>query len=456
MGLGPSPFPRKASGRGAWINRREWNPGPLVRAGSGRFGGLRPRRSPVVAVWAAALGGVLGWVQPATGHQVQSLSLDSVLTARRIPMTHSPTESGGPGFDVIVRAAADARFVMVGESHNLAHLPEFTSHLFDALHQEHGYRYLVMEDGPRAIEMLMAPGVRGDRAASVEWANRYVSALQFRNDQEIDLIAHVGRVSTAPTEPVWGIDNAWGVQHIADALIDLAPDPAAEELARALADSAAVYEAFRPSETRPRFIVSVLTEEVISALEEAFDGTGPEAQALLRSLRVGYETYAARRDRPSIYSANDLRERRMRSRFMEKYRPAVAAGEQQPRAVLKFGQVHAISGPLSPTTSVASIGTFLEEFARSEGSEMINIWTALINEPGDVWTLHDFPAYAPLAAAGTTDGWWVIDLRPVRPLLNAGLFEGVSPEVEEVIYGFDFALLTGSGRRGTFERVVRR
>lgn len=138
---------------------------------------------------------------------------------------------------------------------------------------------------------------------------------------------------------------------------------------------------------------------------------------------------------------------------MSHYRAAQVAGDPTPRAILKFGQVHAVSGPLSPTTSVASFGTFVEEFARSLGSEMIGIWTSLINEPGDVWTLTDYPEYAAIAAAGTTDAWWVIDLRPVRPLLNAGAFGEVSDELTDVIYGFDFALLVGSGRRGTYERV---
>jgi hypothetical protein len=143
----------------------------------------------------------------------------------------------------------------------------------------------------------------------------------------------------------------------------------------------------------------------------------------------------------------------MRSRFIEEYRAAVAAGDTLPRVVLKFGQWHALKGVLN-WGDVEPLGTFVGEVARAHGLQSLHIWTGLVNEPGHVWTLHDFPDYVPLARAGTTDRWWVVDLRPVRPLVAAGLVD-VNDELRRIIFGFDVALLIGSGNRATYRLLTR-
>lgn len=84
---------------------------------------------------------------------------------------------------------------------------------------------------------------------------------------------------------------------------------------------------------------------------------------------------------------------------------------------------------------------------------MLSIWTGLVNEPGHVWTLTDYPDYASLAMAGGTDRWWVVDLREVRPYVASGAVGDVNDEMRKVIFGFDLALLIGSGDRATVGRL---
>ncbi len=78
-------------------------------------------------------------------------------------------------------------------------------------------------------------------------------------------------------------------------------------------------------------------------------------------------------------------------------------------------------------------------------------WTGLVNEPGRFWTLHDFEDYVPLANAGSTDHWTVIDFRPIRALAAAGRVEGLNAELRSVVFGFDVGLLIGGGSRATRE-----
>ena len=79
-----------------------------------------------------------------------------------------------------------------------------------------------------------------------------------------------------------------------------------------------------------------------------------------------------------------------------------------------------------------------------------------VNEPGHFWTVSEYPDYAAIARAGSTDRWWVIDLRPLRSLVAAGEVEGVNDEMKKVSFGFDLALLIGGGNPGTFDAVQDR
>jgi hypothetical protein len=380
-----------------------------------------------------------------------ALRLDSLFVAHRHALRFDEGRASGPGFDLLVDAATRAQFVVIGESHNVREIPLFTLALFERLHAAAGYRYLGMEDGPHAIAMLVAPGVRGEVARASEVSRRYVNALQFRTDQELQLIAGAGRVSRGGGQPVWGLDNELGTLHLLDALVPLAPDAAASALARRLADSARVYERVRPDDSHPRFINRVLRREDVHALDSAFRRASPGARRLVDGLVEAFEIYAVRREGPTgVYAGNVRRERLMRSQFMRHYAEAQRAGDSLPRVILKFGQWHALRGILN-WGNVEPLGTFLGELARANASESVHVWTGLLNRPGAFWSLDEarFADFHPIAAAGSADAWWLVDLRPIRPFVAQGLVADVNEEMRKLVFGFDLALLIGGGSPAT-------
>jgi hypothetical protein len=406
-------------------------------------------RATTYAMLTIALASVGGLRAPAVA---QKLPLDSLFRAHRLSLTFGTAGMSGAGWDLIVTEGANAQFVMVGESHNLLEIPLFTAHLLRALHERAGYDYLALENGPYAMARLGEAEVRGNVDALAGIANRYVSALQFRTDQELELIAAAGRISEH-ARPLWGLDNAWGAEQLLDRIAELVPAGAGRALAERMSEAAGELERYRPSETRPRYINARLTADELDRLEQALTGSPAEALELFDELRTGYEIYAARRPGGAgVYHSNHRREQYMRQRFMVEYRAAQRGGDSLPRVVLKFGQWHALRGVLN-WGEVEPLGTFVGELARSNGLESLHIWTGLVNEPGQVWTLFDFPDYVPLARAGSTGGWWVVDLRPIRALAAAGRTEPLNDELRKVIFGFDLALLIGGARRATYERL---
>ncbi len=384
-----------------------------------------------------------------TAGTAQQYELDSLLQAGRLRLDFSASRSVGPGFDLLLDAAADVQFVMVGESHNVKEIPQFTTHLFRQLHDRYGFNYLALEDGPFIAELYSDPAVRGDREATLTLANRYVNALQFWNDQEVQLILDVGRISEAVASPVWGLDQAWGGLHVLERVLELAPDDSARALVSDLVEQVGAREARRPTGAGTRFIVDTTTASHIDELQRLFANADSQAHRLIDVLETSNHIYRIRTTPQNIYTSNDTREHYMRRNLMTRYEEAQARGESLPRVVLKFGQWHAIKG--RNQGDVMALGTFVSEFAKSNGMTSLHIWTGLVNEPGQFWTLHDFEDYVPLANAGSTEHWTVIDFRPLRAYAAAGRIAGLNDELRSVIFGFDVGLLIGGGSRGTRE-----
>jgi hypothetical protein len=383
--------------------------------------------------------------------QGQSPSLDSLLRAHRFIGTFEDGRLSGDALDQIVAASRDAQFVFVGESHNVEQIPLFTAQLFELLQSRFGFAYLALEDGPYIAELLSAPERRGDDAASLALATRYVNALQFWNDQELELIVRAGRASPAPSHPIWGLDQSWGATHILDRLRGLAPTPEARALVARLLDTVRPLESERPQEGRRRYISDSTTSRDIASLATAFGTGSDEAARLIRMLEASNQIYRMRRGGPAVYRSNNMREQYMRQQFITRYEEAVAEGNPQPKVLLKFGQWHAIKG--LNWGNVFALGTFVSEFAGAHGMESLHIWTGLVNEPGHFWTLADFPDYVPLAKVGDVNRWTVVDLRAVRPFVASGAIADVNDEMRRVILGFDLALLIGGGNPATNERV---
>jgi len=390
----------------------------------------------------------------ARARQTAGLPLDSLFLSHRRPLSFAGDVPSGPGWDFLVDVASSSRFVMVGESHNVREIPLFTSRLFEALHKRAGFNYLALEDGPYAIRTLMAPSVRGNREATFAHAVRYLNALQFLNDQDVDLIVDAGRISTAASPAVWGVDQTWGALQVLERLSSLVESPEKRAVIDSMVARAKAVEAFRPAAGKPRFITDRLTRDDLTALHAAIAGAPAFATSLLDMLETSWEIYAMRTDGPSIYRSNDRRERYMEARLVESYDAARADGDPAPKVLLKLGQWHAMRGTLN-WGYVQPLGTFVSELAHREGGESLHIWTGLVDEPGRYWTLFDSPDYVPLAKAGGTDRWWVVDLREIRPYVAAGQVDGMNEEMRKVIFGFDLALLIGNGNRATVDDLMK-
>ncbi|MGH7470213.1 MAG: hypothetical protein ACRENP_19885 [Longimicrobiales bacterium] len=374
-------------------------------------------------------------------------ALDSLLRAHRYPIDLREGQISGPGADFLRRETARSQFVMIGEFHNGMDIPRFTATLFRDLQQLYGFNYFAIEDDPEIVRQLMVPSRRGNLDSTVAMAKRYKHALQFWNDQEAEMIAAVARQSTARTQPIWGLDQVFGAQHILTRLRELAATDAARTVTDEFLARATPLESVRPTSpgtSIQRFVNRVDSVELAQLRTRYHPRAGSEADSLLASLERSNLIY-----RRGGYFGNNLREQSMKSEFMKQYRTAQRTGPAPVKVLARLGHLHMYRG--INMLNVETFGNFLSEFARANDAEAFGITVYLINEPGTYWTLTESPEWKPLADVGSTTQSYIVDLRPLRARLNR--FASIKPELRSVIQGFDVALLIASGKRSTMLRV---
>lgn len=384
-----------------------------------------------------------------------SVLLDSLLRAHRHPIAMRDGALSGAGAQMLAAEASRAQFMVIGEFHNGADIPRFSSALFRSLRSDHGFGYFAVENDPEIMEMISDAAARG-RDSVFALARRYPHGLQFRNRQELEMHLDAEAPPRAARSRLWGLDQAWGALHLLDRLAPLARTDRARAAVAAVRADAAMLETTRP--TAPgaelaRFISRADSSQFL-ALRDAFGANpGARAERALEALRFSNRVYlhsgGVRAGMPLSHLANDMREQEMKRQFMFRYRAAQASGDSVPRVLARFGHVHAGRG--TNGLGVQTLGNFLSEFARANRLDTFHLTVYQVNEPGTYWTLADFPDYLPLANVGSTREWFLVDLRPLRPFAAGGRLRTLSRELREVIFSFDAALLIGGGRRGSFE-----
>lgn len=366
--------------------------------------------------------------------------LRALIEHSRLSATMEERRLAGPGVERLARLAADAQFVLMGESHGSEGVADFATALW-ALLQPLGYTHAAIETDPwvaeRLEQTLRAEGIdawarflgeRGGAAAApfVTWA------------PEVRLAQAIIASAPQALEPsLWGLDQVfigsagWLLQEVAVG----ASAPRARELAKALAAQAA--------EGGLNGLASLETTR-LAALRDALSAEADsDWRELVEAMVLSQEIY-----RPftggsgEAFIANDARERLMRRLFVGYYERAAAAGPP-PRVLLKFGANHMYRGA-SPV-QVQGLGGFVSEFAAARGAGSLSLLvlcgpggqsgdlSGRASDCGEEFAKGDWSFLLPYVDAGSPT---LFDLQSWR--LRPGRFRHLPAEVQRAVGSFDF------------------
>ncbi len=145
-------------------------------------------------------------------------TFETLLNTHSYSIALQEGELSGPGADLILNEASAAQFVALGEEHYNAIIPDITTALFASLHERYGYQFFMTEQDPVMMETISRSPARGDLAKIHALAQSYPMGFTFNSDEELKMLADIGRISTTRDDPIWGCDQAAAVTHILDQL----------------------------------------------------------------------------------------------------------------------------------------------------------------------------------------------------------------------------------------------
>lgn len=380
----------------------------------------------------------------ATDSDEQFQALAQAFKQNSYPISMVERKLRGPGSDFIVEKTRRAQFVLFGEEHNVKEFPQFLDALFGFLHESSGFNYLALENDPVSAHVASILPLRGDLNAIGSYAARYPNAFTFPTDQELEMIARAGRVSTGHADAVWGLDQSFGALHALERLRDL-PSFKPTPLFDTLLAQASEFDARREGgETHyMAHIVKLAALEELRRQNSASENSevGFILDNLVSSARI-YGYYVSNQ----YYLNGFEREQQMKELFMLRYRAAQAAGETKPKVLVKMGHWHIFRG-VGPS-HLQTLGNFVTELATANGAEAFSVGVYLRGPWRDI-AKSGQKGMDPIAMATDSSSWTLIDFRALRPAVSGGKFGVLNPNLISAIYGFDAALVIGGASPGT-------
>lgn len=415
---------------------------------------------PLLAILLLGLAGA-SRAQAPTQSPTPAPTFEQRLAARaaenRYAVSYKNGTFSGPGWDLLLAEGRKSRFFLVGEEHGVAEIPAVVRELFRAL-QPAGYRHLAIEISPPMAAVLdeKARGSDGLQKLSSFYREHPPGVAFFTLKEEAELLV-AARAAVAGSTPVlWGLDyEVTADQFLFNRIRQKAPEGPAKAAAEALyAQSAAAWKTVSTEKNPAAFFSFANEPEVLNDLRQAWPDPDPESA---QALDVIGETLAINRAfvENRNWESNDRRAQLNRRNFLRHWTEDRAVGPA-PRVLFKMGASHMLRG--RNVTEVFDIGNLVSEMAAAEGSQSFHLLVAggpgtqhavfnpmsLAYEPAPVDLVAE-EGLQTITGQALPEGYTLIDLRPLRPLLSAARAKTVDPELMRMVHGFDAILiLTGS------------
>jgi hypothetical protein len=391
----------------------------------------------------------------ASGQKAESFT--EALKASRLGLSVDGGKLGGAGGAAIRAATADAQFVLLGEDHGIAQVPQFAAALCGEL-APRGFHRVELEISPSVAPTLERFARAADGAAQMAaFDKRYPDTIAFYAwREEFEFLQSCERASTAGYE-IRGLDqdfmgdSTYVLNRIMEMKLSAEARKAFEHFVAE--DRAARLGAEKTGNPGDLFLMMAQQEELLRA-RDLLRREGPaEARELFESLLASRDIYWKFMNGQG-YASNRERAMLMKTTFQADYLAAPAGDAAPAKVIFKFGAYHMGRG-LNVLHS-SEIGDYVSELAEGRGLKSVHIMIFGVKGAQSAFAGIGKPyAEAPLDLAGDANSqlgwakplfanlleknWTVFNTRNLREKFSG--FSGIDPEMERMIFAYDFIVL---------------
>jgi erythromycin esterase-like protein len=387
----------------------------------------------------------------------KSPSFTEALLASRLSLTVDGGKLTGPGGEAIRTATADAQYVLLGEDHGIAQIPQFAAALCSEL-APHGFHRVELEISPSVAPALERFARATDGAAEMAaFDKRFPDAIAFYAwREEFEFLQRCEKASSEGYE-IRGLDqdfmgdSTYILTRISEMKLGAEAQKAIAQLIEE--DKSERRAAEKTGNPGDLFMMSAKQED-LDRVRDLLRREGPaDARELFESLQVSREIYWKFMNNQG-YASNRQRATLMKTTFQADYASAQHSDSAPPKVLFKFGAYHMGRG-LNVLHS-SEIGDYVAEVAEGRGLKSVHIMIFGVKGAQSAFAGIGKPyAEAPLDLADDANSqlawakplygnlleksWTVFNTRVLRD--KFGSFAGVDPEMERMIFAYDYIVL---------------
>ena len=390
---------------------------------------------------------LLSLVATSAAAQAPQDRLLSALQSNRLALTLTDGRPAGPGWDLLVREAGNARFTLIGEEHGVAETAQLAAALFTALRPS-GYSRFAVELSP-AIAQDAEAAARRNGVQGVEDFLKTPNLFTFYNlHEEAQFLAHVVQNAPRDARVIFGFDREIFNDRYLIAKLEPKVPPAARAAFARLKEAStnAWAQNARTGNPDDMFILAA-DSGLVSALRAAWPNPDRESDVVLRSLEASMAVETLERT-GGAWPYMERRARLGRDNFA-----ALLRGDSA-KLLVKFGYKH--MNRAANYLNSFDIGAMADEVAALTGERAFHI--LVIPGPGSRQAVLGAGGFGSIAtdsvdemragdqrltrvlANANASGHEVIDLRPLRRLAMRGL-ESWNADVVRTIHGYDAVVI---------------
>ncbi len=385
------------------------------------------------------------------------------LLSNRYELTIQEGRLGGSGAAVLQSALSDSQFVLIGEDHGIAQIPDFAGAMCGILGPQ-GFHTMAVETGPlAAAELEKWSASANGRTQLAEFEKKFPDSVPFYNFQEeFGLLKKCSSAAGMGKFHLWGLDQEFlgSPGYIFTRILETHPGKEAEAAIKDFIKKnddarAKAAESGKPDE----MFMFTVSDADVSHVDELLRKQG-SAQELFAAFTQSREIYRKFMSGDGIGS-NRQRALLMKANFVRAYAAATTAEGKPPKVLFKLGGNHMYKGLNQLHNN--DIGNYVLELADGQGSKSVNILIlatsgsqlafAGIGKPYQPEKVDaqdknsDIGKLKPMFENMNTQGWTMYDLRGMRKGFSS--LGSESRDVENIVFAYDFLILIPEAQPST-------